>query len=201
MVKGIWLTKIAMYISTKVIFSLSSLWSHGDSKYNRQVYTFHDILTLYLRQRTFKNKCSRRDSDFYCGWTNGGDLNGREGPLKLLTAVLDSQQLLGNQHFPNPSRSHPALPGTNTFFWSNIQDYLVCEHLLVVTFCRAYLDEYLLQYLKLNLWFSPNRESREGWRMTYWPPSVVMVMRVAACANKKDPLVSQEDTSPPTNLN
>ena len=60
------------YFSTKVIFSLSSLWSHGDSQYNRPVYTFHDILTLYLRQRSFKNKCSRRDSDFYCGWTNGG---------------------------------------------------------------------------------------------------------------------------------
>ena len=105
--------------------------------------------------------------------------------LKLLTAVPLS--LTSSQPYNYWLLHKPFPPWSDTFFVSG-------------NMLSGNLGEYLWQYLNLKLCLSPNTEKREGSRMTYWLPSVVMVMRVFS-ANKKDPLVSQEDTSPPPPTN
>ena len=130
---------------------------------------------------------TRRQSDFFCGSTNGGNLNGRGELLEALDCsarhlVIDQQSTLQLLTFTQ------TLP--------TLVRYILCqwEH---VEWKSGGIS---LTILNLKLCLSPNTEKREGSRMTYWLPSVVMVMRVFS-ANKKDPLVSQEDTSPPPPTN
>ena len=104
--------------------------------------------------------------------------------LKLLTAVPGILSLTSSQ----------LLTFTQTL--PTLVRYILCQWEHVE--CKS--GGISLTILNLKLCLSPNTEKREGSRMTYWLPSVVMVMRVFS-ANKKDPLVSQEDTSPPPPTN
>ena len=100
----------------------------------------------------------------------------------------------------------PTFPKTFLFWysWGTLSDILFCwnigppgpgRELSSVAFFRSNLD--LFKSLKLKLWFLPDTESREGSWMTYWLLPCCYGNARLFCANKKEPLVSQEDTSPP----
>ena len=160
---------------------------------------WHHICSL-KDEITIKSSTWRRESDFYCcGGTNGGGLNGREGLLNLLTACsaghLWSHCSAGN---PPSHQHHSVFRGHLAIFlcW-NIGPPGSGKDLSLATFFRGNLDEYLFKFLKLKLLFSPHTESREGSWMTYWLLLCCYGNARLFCANKKEPLVSQEDTSPP----